>query len=64
MWDLPKGKVEKGETVEDIRFALMGGASTVLLWLLSLRFIRHPLWQELTRVGTSIGTRVRAGLAR
>lgn len=47
-----------------IRFALLGGASTVLLWLLSLRYFRHPLWLELARLGASVGARVSARLAR
>lgn len=29
-----------------LRFAFAGGAITLTLWLLALRFFRHPLWQE------------------
>ena len=47
-----------------VRFALLGGAITILLWLLSLRFFRHPLWSELASLGKSIGARARTAMAR
>lgn len=47
-----------------IRFALLGGASTVVLWLLCLRYFKHPLWHELARLGDSVRARAQAMLAR
>lgn len=47
-----------------IRFALLGGASTVMLWLLSLRYFQHPLWAEVVRLGATVGARARAVRAR
>lgn len=47
-----------------VRFTLLGGFITILLWLLSLRSFRHPLWRELASMGESVGAKARATLAR
>ena len=47
-----------------IRFAVLGSASTVVLWLLCLRYFKHPLWHELARLGESVRAKAQAALAR
>ena len=41
-----------------LRFALLGGSTTAALWLLSLRFLRHPLWAEIAALSLKVRTRI------
>lgn len=42
LWAAAEGVAENNF----LRFAFAGGAITVAIWLLTLRFFRHPLWNE------------------
>jgi len=39
------------------RFATIGGSMSAALWLLSLCFLRHPLWDEIATIWTNLGQR-------
>ena len=36
------------------RFAVVGGIVTAAGWILAIRFLRHPLWHEVVKVGALI----------
>ena len=41
------------------RFAIIGGATTSVLWIFALRFFRHPLWQEAVALKDKLLTKYR-----
>ena len=43
-----------------LRFAFGGGAMTVTIWVLALRFFQHPLWKEATELMQKLVAKYRA----